>query len=415
VSAPTNANLPDSLAKLRPIPSVAPVPQAARLDEGCGVATLLQVATKRGASDLILVADAPPTAYLNGRWTPLSSEPFDPTLLVDCARNLLSKPQAAQLETGKDLDLALELGGSGRYRVNLHYQRGSLAAAFRSIPTEIPSFQSLNLPPHVLRFADYPNGLVLVTGGAGQGKSTTLAALIDHMNAGRSAHVITLEDPIEFAFRHGTCLIEQREIGSDSPSFASALRHVLRQRPDVIVIGEVRDLETLSTALTAAETGHLVFASLHTSGAAQSLARIIDVFPAASQPQVRVQIAASLQAIICQTLLKDTLNGMLVPATEIMVATAAIRRAIRESETHLIYSMIETGKCHGMHTLEQSIAELVKAGRVAPDEALAATPEPGRLARLIGYVAPEEDARLAEIAIMKSAFNEAPLGAGRRS
>lgn len=345
---------------------------------------LLKQMQSRGASDLLLVAGVRPTIYAKGEWSTLTAPAPTADSLATALNQLLTEVQRARLTECRDLDLAIEIPGTGRYRANLHYQRGTLAAAFRAIPTNVPTFESLNLPQQVLNFADYPNGLVLVTGGTGQGKSTTLATMVDHINHTRSAHVITIEDPVEFAFTDDKCLIEQREIGSDRPSFASALRHVLRQRPDVIVIGELRDLETISTALTAAETGHLVFGSLHTSSTAQTLARIIDVFPPMQQPQVRVQLAASLRAIVCQTLLRDQINETLVPATEILIATTGVRRALRENETHLINSMIETGRSQGMHTLEQDLAELVKTGRVETQEALAAAPDRARLARLVG-------------------------------
>lgn len=352
--------------------------------DGTLVSGLLKKSAAEKASDLLLVAGSPPTYFAGGRWRSLGEAPMDRDFLRHSLVSLLSEEQKVRLDEHRDLDFALDIAECGRFRVNLHFQRGTLAAAFRAIPTNIPSFESLNLPPQVLSFADFPNGLVLVTGGTGQGKSTTMATMIDHINRTRAAHIITIEDPVEFALTSRKSLIEQREIGEDSPSFASALRHVLRQRPDVIVVGELRDLETISTAITAAETGHLVIGSLHTSSAAQTLARVIDVFPPVQQPQIRVQLAASLRAIVCQTLVRDAANETLTPATEILVATSAVRRALRENETHLIYSMIETGRNLGMHTLEQSLAELVRAGRIDTDEALAATTDRPRLARLLG-------------------------------
>jgi twitching motility protein PilT len=359
------------------------------------LAKLLIEAAERGASDLLLVAGAPPTVYTFGQWVPLSDHRLTSGEVSAFVEPILTEVQQAQLRDRRDLDFGMVLpaqhaetsappGCPARYRVNVHYQRGTMAAAFRAIPGKVPPFEQLGLPPEVRRLADFPNGLVLVTGCTGQGKSTTLAAIVDHMNRTRSAHVITIEDPIEFSFEHGTCLIEQRQIGEDSPSFASALRHVLRQRPDVILIGEMRDLETIATALTAAETGHLVLGSLHTASAAQTLARIIDVFPPVQQIQVRTQLAASLKAIVCQTLVRDQANETLTPATEILMATSGVRRAIRDNETHLIYAMIETGRSQGMHTLEQSLAALVKSGRVGPEEAFAAAIEPVRLAKLTG-------------------------------
>jgi twitching motility protein PilT len=359
------------------------------------LAGLLSEAANRGASDLLLVAGAAPTIYVFGQWVPLNDTGLTSEEVSAILRPVLTEAQQAKLSEQRDLDFGLSLRAAGghttersesaaRYRVNVHYQRGTTAAAFRAIPAKVPPFERLGLPSQVLRFGDFPNGLVLVTGCTGQGKSTTLAAIVDYMNRTRSAHVITIEDPIEFNFEHGTCLIEQRQIGEDSPSFASALRHVLRQRPDVILVGEMRDLETITTALTAAETGHLVLASLHTNSAAQTLARVIDVFSSAQQAQVRTQLAATLKAIVCQTLVRDQANETLTPATEILTATSAVRRAIRDNETHLIYAMIETGRSQGMHTLEQSLAALVKAGRVQPEEAFAAATDPARLAKLTG-------------------------------
>lgn len=344
---------------------------------------LLEKSKELGASDMLLVAGAAPTVFVNGQWRPLGGELLTAAQVTKAVESALTEDQKRRLHEMRDLDMGLSVDSAGRFRVNVHYQRGGLAAAFRAIPTKIPSFDELGLPEQVKRCADFPNGLVLVTGPTGQGKSTTLAALVNHMNQTRRCHIITIEDPIEFGFSHGTCLIEQRQIGDDSPSFALALRHALRQRPDVILIGEMRDLETISTALTAAETGHLVLASIHTSGAAQTLARIIDVFPASQQPHVRTQVAASLRAIICQSLVRDHLNDRLAPATELLITNSALRRAIRDNETHLIYGMLETGRCHGMHTLEQSLAELILSGRVAPADALAAARDPARLSKLV--------------------------------
>lgn len=358
---------------------------AAELSRSCGaLRTLLGEAADRQASDLLLVVDAPPTILVKGEWVNLAPSPLTHAEVANLVDPLLTVEQRERLHSVRDLDLGLSVEGLGRYRINIHYQRGTLAAAIRAIPDEIPALDSLGLPDQVRTFADFPSGLVLVTGGTGQGKSTTLAALIDLMNRGRPRHIITVEDPVEFAFRKGTCLIEQRQIGDDAPSFASALRHVLRQRPDVILIGELRDLETMASALTAAETGHLVLATLHTCNASQTIARMIDVFPATQQGQVRAQLAASLRAILCQTLLHDQLNETLVPGTELLIATAAIRRAIRENEAHLIYSMIETGRRLGMHTMEQSLHELVKSGRISPDTAVLAAPDPIRMQAMLG-------------------------------
>jgi len=346
--------------------------------------SLLNESASRKASDLLLVAEAAPTAYVNGEWVELSKKPLLDAEIIAIIEPWISNEQGRRLTEVRDLDLGITVPHLGRFRMNVHYQRGTMAVAIRAIPENVPSFGSLGLPAQVISFSDYPNGLVLVTGGTGQGKSTTLAALVDHMNRGRRRHVITIEDPIEFAFRKGTCLIEQRQIGDDAPSFPSALRHVLRQRPDVILIGEMRDLETIGSALTAAETGHLVLGTLHTCSASQTIARIIDVFPSAQQTQVRSQLAGSLRAILCQSLLRDELNDSLLAATELMIATAAVRRAIRENEAHLIYSMIETGRTLGMHTLEQSLKALVDEGRIEVDAAVSAAADPIRMQAILG-------------------------------
>ncbi|HUN81769.1 MAG TPA: PilT/PilU family type 4a pilus ATPase [Phycisphaerae bacterium] len=337
-----------------------------------------------GASDLLLVSGAPATALVAGQWRALADKPLSSAEIEQMVGAMLTPAQRQQLDVDRDIDLAMAVPEAGRFRVNVHFQRGQIAVAIRTIPPAPPTFGSLKLPPQILDFTRFPSGLVLLTGPTGSGKSTTLAALIEEMNRRRCGHVVTIEDPVEFSFQHGTCLIEQRQIGSDSPSFASALRHILRQRPDVILIGEMRDRETISAALTAAETGHLVLASLHTAGADLSLSRIIDVFPPAQQPHVRTQVAASLRAIVSQTLLPDQRDGGLIPATEILVANSAIRRAIRDNETHLILGMIETGKRSGMHTLEQNLAELVRSGHVRAEDALAAAGDSAQLRRLIG-------------------------------
>jgi len=267
--------------------------------------------------------------------------------------------------------------------MNIHRQRGSYAAAIRFVNTEIPSFEQLGLPNKLAELAQLPRGLVLVTGATGSGKSTTLAAMIEHMNHRFERHIITLEDPIEFLFTHDRCVIEQREIGQDSPSFIDALRYVVRQKPDVILVGEMRDRETIATALTASETGHLVLGTLHTSSAAQTIERIIDVFQPEHQPQIRVQLANTLRAVVCQVLLgRDDRPGM-VPALEILISTPAIRRTIRDGETHLIPGMIETGQKFGMCMLDRSLADLVAARVISGPSALSKAADPEKLERLL--------------------------------
>jgi twitching motility protein PilT len=337
-----------------------------------------------GASDLLLVASAAPTIYSKGTWRSLREAPMSADHVSACIEQMLSARQQERLREIGDVDLAISIEGLGRFRVNVHTQRGTQAAAIRSVPKTPQKLSELGLPDTLTELCSLPSGLVLITGCTGQGKSTTLAAMIEMINQTRRAHVVTIEDPVEFAFDNKLSIIEQREVGLDSPSFASALRHVLRQRPDVILIGEMRDLETMSAALTAAETGHLVLATLHTAGAPQTLTRIIDVFPAGQQQQVRTQLSGSLRAVMCQQLVRDALNETLVPATELLIATSAIRRSIRESELHLIYGMIETGRRIGMHTMEQSLANLVKSGRVALEDAMAVASEPHLIEKLVG-------------------------------
>ncbi|WP_431837227.1 PilT/PilU family type 4a pilus ATPase [Cellulomonas sp. Y8] len=324
-----------------------------------------------GASDLHLTSGSQPMVRVSGSLHALEEFPMlAPEPLRRSIYSVLTQKQREQFEANLELDFAYAVRGHARFRVNLYQQRESVGAVFRVIPYEIKSLESLGVPPVVGSFAGLPRGLVLVTGPTGSGKSTTLAAVIDLANRTRSDHIMTVEDPIEFLHRHKRSLINQREVGADTHSFANALKHVLRQDPDIILVGEMRDLETISVALTAAETGHLVFATLHTQDAAQTIDRIIDVFPSHQQDQVRTQLAASLQAVVCQTLCK-TANGQgRVVATEVMVATPAIRNLIREGKTHQIYSSMQAGTDAGMHTLDQNLAELVRTGKVTYEVAL---------------------------------------------
>jgi twitching motility protein PilT len=283
---------------------------------------------------------------------------------------LLDEDRRARLAQHKDLDFSLDLPHSGRCRVNIHYQRGSLALAIRFVPEEIPTVESLRLPPIINRLARQPQGLVLITGATGQGKSTTLAAMLDFINCHFGRHIITLEDPVEFRFCNKRSVIEQREVGEDTPNFASALRHVLRQAPDVIMVGEMRDQETIAAAITAAETGHLVLGTLHTMTAAGAVERVVDIFEGRQQQQIRVQLAHTLQAVVSQILFRDQSTDGLVPACEILMATSGVRRAIRDNETHLISGMIETGSTHGMQTMDQAIIELVAQKCISTQEAI---------------------------------------------
>lgn len=344
---------------------------------------LLEQAHALGASDVLLVAGAAPSAYVHSRLKPLASKPLTAEQAAALLKEIVSPTQLQHLSQQRDLDLSIALQGMGRCRVNIHYQRDSLAAAFRFIPHEIPTLEALNLPAILQDFARLPRGLVLVTGGTGHGKSTTLAAMVERINRDAALHVITVEDPIEYEFAARQSIIEQREIGIDSPSFASALRHVLRQKPDVIVIGEMRDLETIRIALTAAETGHLVLATLHTISAAQTIERIVDVFEPGQQPQIRTQLSGALQAVVCQTLLPRIDVEGVAPAVEILINTPAIARAIRDGETHLINGMIETGAGVGMMTLDAAILELIRKGWISEEQGLSRAQDPQRLARLM--------------------------------
>lgn len=317
------------------------------------------------ASDLHLTVGAPPTVRVHGSLRPIPGAPrLDGPALQRIIYAILTQQQREVFEEKLELDFSFALPGRARFRVNIYMQRESVGAAFRVIPFEIKNLSSLGIPPVVESFSSLPRGFVLVTGPTGSGKSTTLAALIDIANTTRHDHIMTVEDPIEFLHRHRNCLVNQREVGTDTHSFAEALKHVLRQDPDIILVGEMRDLETISVALTAAETGHLVFATLHTQDAAQTVDRIIDVFPPHQQQQIRQQLAGTLQGIVCQTLCKTADGRGRVAAVEVLVATPAIRNLIREGKTHQIYSSMQAGAQFGMQTLDQHLAELVRNHKI---------------------------------------------------
>lgn len=339
--------------------------QQTKLIEELALTDLLVTVLERGASDLHLTAGARPTIRLNGSLMPLEDRPIlTPPVLQQMMYEILTQRQRERFEEELELDFAYAVPGRARFRVNLYRQREALGAAFRLIPYEIKKLEDLGVPPSVSNFAQLPRGFVLVTGPTGSGKSTTLAGIVDLANRQRRDHIMTVEDPIEFLHQHKSCLVNQREVGDDTRSFGNALKHVLRQDPDIILVGEMRDLETISVALTAAETGHLVFATLHTQDAAQTIDRVIDVFPPHQQQQVRVQLAGSLQGIVAQTLCKTADGRGRVVATEVLVATPAIRNLIREGKTHQIYSALQAGARHGMHTMDQHLAELFKAGKI---------------------------------------------------
>lgn len=344
---------------------------------------IFDIVLEIGASDMVFTPGMPPAAWVAGRMRLIGSQMVEPKDIEDIFYPLLTEDQADRLRKNGDIDLAIGKRGKGRFRVNIHRQRGTIAVAMRYVPHIVPDFERLRLPKRIIDFAKLPHGLVLVTGGAAAGKSTTLAAVIQYMNQHYNYHIVTLEDPIEYIFHHEKSIIEQREIGVDVPSFASALRHVVRQRPDVVLIGEMRDLETISAVLTAAETGHLILATLHTSSAVQTIDRIIDVFPAEQQGQVRIQLSNTLQGVVCQKLFHDRITNGLVPAVEIMIATPAIRRAIRDKEIHLIGGMIETGKNMGMQRMDESILQLARAGHICPEDALVNAQDPEKMMRAL--------------------------------
>jgi twitching motility protein PilT len=328
------------------------------------IAELLIQTKERGGSDLHLSAGSPPLMRLHGELTVIEDGPLSRDGIHRMIYEILNDDQRRLFEEHRDLDFAIEVGEMARFRVNVFNQRNGEGAVFRVVPTHIRSFQELGLPDVVPTLALRENGLVLVTGPAGSGKSTTLAAMIDHVNTTQKKHIITLEDPIEFVHLSKRCLVTQREIGSHTKSFAAALRAALREDPDVILVGEMRDLETISLALTAAETGHLVFGTLHTKSAPKTIDRIIDAFPPSQQQQVRVQLAGALQGVVSQILLPTKDKKDRVAALEIMVATVAIRNLIREGKTHQMSSSIQTGTQMGMQSLEQALRNLVMQGRV---------------------------------------------------
>jgi twitching motility protein PilT len=369
-----------------PTPQPAPAPLS--------IDVLLEQVVVRGASDLHLTVGTEPVVRVNGRLQRLQE--FARLTPEDTQRMLyriLSTEQQKHFETKRQIDISYSLPGLARFRVNVYFQRSSLGAAFRLIPAELKTLEDLGLPPVLRTFVDKPRGLVLVTGPTGSGKSTTLAAIIDEINRTRDDHIMTIEDPIEFLHRHKRCLVNQREVGPDAASFAEALRGALRQDPDVILLGEMRDLETIATALTAAETGHLVFATLHTQDAPSTVDRLIDVFPAAQQEQVRVQIAATLQGIVTQTLL-PTADGLgRVAALEVLLPDDAVRNLIRQSKVEQIYSVMQTSTSKGMQTLEQSLADLILRGRITKDDALVRSSRPDQLLGLLkrtGVISPDE-------------------------
>ena len=346
---------------------------------------MLTEVVRRGGSDLHITVGVPPMMRLNGELMPLESMPIlGKRDTQDLVFSIMTEEQRKGLEQEWEMDFAYSAqGSSARFRVNAYYQRTSVGAAFRLIPLSIRSISELGLPPVVEALADKQRGLVLVTGPTGCGKSTTLAAIIDRINSTRSEHVITIEDPIEYLHTHNHSVVNQREVAADTKSFTRALKHVLRQDPDVILIGEMRDLETVGAALTAAETGHLVFATLHTQDASQTVDRIIDVFPPHQQAQVRVQLSGALMGIVSQQLLPTADGSSRAVACEIMVPTPAIRNLIREGKTHQLMTVMQTGTKHGMVTMDASLADMYKQGIISLETAMRRAIDPAVLKTLL--------------------------------
>ena len=348
---------------------------------------LMEELVKGGGSDLHLAAGQPPYGRFSGGLRPMREEKLSEDLCNRLIFSMINNAQRKQLEQTWELDCAYGLRGVSRFRVNVYRQRGSYAACLRALGNTIPSLESLGLPPVVMETSSRPRGLILVTGPTGSGKTTTLAALLDHINHTRAEHILTIEDPIEFTYRNAKSLIHQRQLGEDTRSFANALRAALREDPDVILVGELRDLETIQLAITAAETGHLVLGTLHTSSAAQTVDRMVDVFPAEQQTQIRVQLSSSLVGVFSQTLClrRNPQPGEFgrVMAQEILINTPAVANLIREGKTAQLYSQLQTGAQLGMQTLERALADLVQAGAISREEALAKAGKPDELGRLL--------------------------------
>jgi twitching motility protein PilT len=345
---------------------------------------LLERMVARNASDLHVTVGTPPAMRVHGALERYQDVPdLSPDDTHQMLYRILSTEQQKLLEINRQIDFAHSIPGLARFRVNVFFQRGTLGAAFRLIPADIKTLEELGLPTTLHALTEKPRGLVLVTGPTGSGKSTTLAALIDEINRKRPEHILTIEDPVEFVHRHKRCIVNQREIGPDASSFAEALRAALREDPDVILLGEMRDLETISTAITAAETGHLVFATLHTQSAPSTVDRIIDAFPAAQQEQVRVQLAATLQGICTQALLPTPGGTGRVPALEILFPDDAVRNLIRQGKVEQVYSVMQTSTAKGMQTMEQSLADLVIRKVITLEDALSRSSRPEQLFGLL--------------------------------
>lgn len=353
------------------------------------VRALLDEMIDRGGSDLHITAGERPKLRIDGDLMPSSVDHIlTPKDTLQLTYSILTENQKKKFEQEDELDFSFGIQNLARFRGNVYRQRGCVALAIRLIPFEILTFDQLGLPPILRKLADRPRGLVLVTGPTGSGKSTTLAAIVDHINKTRKGHIITIEEPIEFIHRHQSCMINQREVGSDTKSFSNALKYALRQDPDVLLVGEMRDLETIAMTLTAAETGHLALATLHTNSSAESINRIIDVFPAHQQSQVRAQLSFVLEGVVTQTLLPKSKGRGRSLAAEVLIATPAIRSVIRDNKIQQIYGLMQAGKKHGMQTLNDALYQLYISSEVKLEEALKRSSDPNELLRMAGEPIP---------------------------
>jgi twitching motility protein PilT len=395
MSLPMQATVPPDAPKGPVIPEPPPAhPIAGRAPPAMGLnlRTLLEEMVTVGASDLHIVAGECPKLRIDGEITSAHTGGIlGPKDTLQLAYSVLTENQKKRFEMEDELDFSFGIASLARFRGNCFRQRGCVSMVIRQIPFSIKTFQDLGLPPSIAKMAEKPRGLVLVTGPTGSGKSTTLAALIDKINRERNGHIITVEDPIEFIHKHQGCLINQREVGTDTKSFAAALKYALREDPDVILIGEMRDLETIQAALTIAETGHLAFATLHTNSAAEAINRIIDVFPSHQQSQVRAQLAFVLEGIVTQALVPKAGGRGRAMAAEVLVVTPAIRALIRDDKVHQIYSSMQSGKKYGMQTLNDALYALYIGKEITQEEALKVTSSPDEFLRMIGKEIPADD------------------------
>ncbi|MFH2137882.1 MAG: type IV pilus twitching motility protein PilT [Candidatus Omnitrophota bacterium] len=344
---------------------------------------LLRLIVEKKASDLHLTVGIPPQLRIGGQLVYTEFDPLTPEVVQQLAYSLLTSEQIKRFEEEKELDFSCGIPNLSRFRINLFFQRGSIAMASRVIPFKIPTIEDLTLPSIVREYGDKPNGLVIIAGATGSGKSTTQAAMVDYINKTRRAHIIAIEDPIEYLHKHNLCTVNQRQLESDTLSFRDALKHVFRQDPDVVVIGEMRDLETIQAALTLAETGHLIFATLHTGSAVNSISRIVDVFPAHQQHQIRIQLSLVLTGVLVQKLIPNAKDDGRSLAMEVMTVIPGIQNLIRENQVHQIYSLLQTGRKYGMCTMNQSLCELVSSGKITYEESLKHTLDEQELTALL--------------------------------